>query len=175
MSPKTSHDSETPAHGQQVISACAFIHHNVDGVQKVFLAKRAATKKFLPGVFEMPGGHTEFGEEIIAGLKREVREEFEMSVNVGDPYFACTYKNEIKGSHTVQVNYFARFTEPLERIVTHPEDHSEYTWLSREEVVARKAEIRPETNVPHDYEDDPEYLAILRGFDLLQGGELDFG
>jgi 8-oxo-dGTP pyrophosphatase MutT (NUDIX family) len=84
---KVSHDSETRAQGQQVISACAFIHHDFDGVKKVFLAKRAATKKFLPGVFELPGGHTDVGEEIVAGLKREIQEEFEMNASIGDPFF----------------------------------------------------------------------------------------
>jgi hypothetical protein len=46
---KTSHDSETPAQGQQVITACAFIHHNFDGVEKLFWPKRADTKKFFAG------------------------------------------------------------------------------------------------------------------------------
>lgn len=31
-----SHDSETPAHGQQVITACAFIHRDFGEVTKVF-------------------------------------------------------------------------------------------------------------------------------------------
>lgn len=53
---KIAHDSETPAHGKQAITACAFIHTNVDGIEKVFLPKRADTKKFLPGVYELPGG-----------------------------------------------------------------------------------------------------------------------
>ncbi len=172
---KISHDSETPARGQQVISACAFIHRSFDGVEKVFLAKRAATKKFLPGVFELPGGHIDFGEEIVAGLTREIREEFVMGVEVGDPYFVFTYTNEIKGSHTIETQYFARFTDPLENIVLHPEDHSSFEWLSYDEVVTRKNEIRPEAYVPHDYADDPEYLGILRGFELLQGKGLNFG
>src|SRR6266566_5216805 len=73
--PKTSHDSETPAHGQQVITACVFIHHNFDGIEKLFWPKRADTKKFLPGVYELPGGHIDFGEDITAGLKREIQEE----------------------------------------------------------------------------------------------------
>ncbi len=30
MQNKISHDSETPAHGKQVITACALIHHNKD-------------------------------------------------------------------------------------------------------------------------------------------------
>jgi len=55
--PKTTHDSERPAEVRQVISACAFIHHDFDGVKKLFLPRRAATKKFLSGLFELPGGH----------------------------------------------------------------------------------------------------------------------
>lgn len=65
---KISHDSETPAQGQQVITACAFIHQQFDGVEKLFWPKRADTKKFLPGVYELPGGHIDFGEDLIPGL-----------------------------------------------------------------------------------------------------------
>ena len=54
---KISHDSETAAQGQQVITACAFIHQKCDGVEKLFWTKRADSKKFLPGVYELPGGH----------------------------------------------------------------------------------------------------------------------
>ncbi len=70
---QTAHDSETPAQGQQVITACAAIHHSFDGVVKIFVPKRAETKKFLPGVYELPGGHIDFGENIVEGLKREIR------------------------------------------------------------------------------------------------------
>lgn len=40
---KIVHDSETPAHGQQVISACAFIYDADTSEPRVFLAKRAAS------------------------------------------------------------------------------------------------------------------------------------
>ena len=73
---KKIHDSETLARGQQVITACAFIYHDFGGVIKVFLPKRANTKKFLPGVYELPGGHIDYGEDIEDGLRREIKEEF---------------------------------------------------------------------------------------------------
>ena len=94
----TSHDSETPAEGQQVITACAFIHQEFDGVEKVFLPKRAETKKFLPGVYELPGGHIDFGEDPVVGLEREIDEEFGAKVEVGDPFYVFTYTNDIKRS-----------------------------------------------------------------------------
>lgn len=167
---KTSHDSEVPAHGQQVITACAFIHHHFDGVQKVFLPKRAATKKFLPGMFELPGGHIDYGENITEGLKREIMEEHQMEIEVGDSFSVFDYINEVKGSHSVQVNYFAQFIGDIDDITINPEDHSEFDWFTAEDVVRRREEIVPNIVVPHAYADDPEYLAIIRGFELLEGG-----
>lgn len=131
---KVQHDSETPAQGQQVISACAVIWHEFDGVKKAFLPKRADTKKFLPGVFEVPGGHIDFGEDLVEGLKREIKEEFNMDINVGEPFGAFTYMNDVKGSHSVQVDFLATFAEPLENIKLEPEDHSDFKWVTIDEV-----------------------------------------
>lgn len=159
---KTQHDSETLADGQQVITAVAFIHHNFDGVEKVFLAKRAATKKFLPNVFEMPGGHIDYGEDMVEGLKREITEELGgMTISVGDPFGCFTYLNEIKRSHSIEVVYFAEFTGPLENIKLDPADHSEYVWLSKEELDTAYGPDKPE--------DDAEFVVLRKGFDLLEG------
>lgn len=162
----SSHDSEIPAHGQQVFTAGAFIHKNFDGIEKVFLPKRATTKKFLPGIYELPGGHIDFGEDIIEGLKREVREENEMEINVGDPFYVFTYTNQIKGSHSIEIIYFASFIDSIEKIKIHPEDHSEYKWFSEDEIdIIRKSKGN----------NDPEFQGILKGFALLKGSSLNFG
>lgn len=164
---KVSHDSETPAHGQQVITACAFIYHEFDDGLKVFLPRRADTKKFLPGVYELPGGHIDYGEDIEAGVKREVMEEFGQEIVLGAPYAAFTYINEVKGSHSVEVVYFARFANGATEVVCNPEDHSGYKWFSEEDVRTQRAEIVPDGQVEYSHDDDPEYLNILRGFELL--------
>ena len=163
---KISHDSEVPAHGEQVITACAFIHHRFEGVEKVFLPKRADTKKFLPGVYELPGGHIDFGEDIVKGLKREIEEELGMKVRVGDPFAAFTYTNEIKGSHSIEVIYFAAFEGPVEDIRVHPEDHSSYEWIAESELE------RIFTSSKRG--DDPEIRALRKGFALLRGEKPDF-
>ena len=158
---KATHDSETLAEGQQVISAVAMITSQQQGETKVFLAKRADTKKFLPGVYEMPGGHIDFGEELVTGLKREVKEELGMDLSVGDCFAAFTYTNEIKKSHTIEVVYFAMFTSPLDEITIQPEDHSEYNWFS-------KADLH-EAYTKNKGGDDVEFQIISKGFDILEG------
>ena len=155
MSRKILHDSETPAHGQQVITACALIHHNFDGVIKVFLAKRANTKKFLPNFFELPGGHISWGEKIEEGLKREIMEEHKMRIKIGEPFAVFTYLNKIKGSHSVEIVYFAIFKDPIENIKINPDDHSEFKWISQDEI----------ENI--GLISDEELKIIKRGFSLL--------
>lgn len=160
MSNKISRDSETPSHGQQVITACAFIYHDFNGEKKVFLPRRAKTKKFLPGVFELPGGHIDFGESLEDGLRREIREEFGMGIKVGDPFAAFTYINEIKGSHSIEVIYFAQFENPIDNIKLNPEDHSEFVWISENEV----GNIMDKNKK----EEDSEIKAIKKGFEKLR-------
>lgn len=163
-----SHDSETPAHDQQVLTACAFIHHDFGGVTKVFLPRRALSKKFFPGVWEMPGGHIDFGETMVKGLKREIKEELGMDIPVGDPFFVFTYLNDVKGSHSIEVIYFAEFINPIKEIKINPEDHAEFGWFS----LAQIDKIMSEGRQP---EDDMEGKAIKKGFALLDGQGLNFG
>ena len=150
-----------------MITACAFIYCDFKGVMKVFLPKRAATKRFLPNVYELPGGHINFGEDIVAGLKREISEEFGMHVRIGDPFAVFTYRNEVKGSHSIEVDYFAQFIDPLDRIKLHPDDHSEFVWADEHEIEPYMTENRIAAN---------EELPVARkGFALLRGGSPDFG
>lgn len=163
---KVTHDSEVPKEGQQVITACAFIHHNFDGAEKVFLPKRAATKKFLPDKLELPGGHIDYGENVVAGLKREIREEFGVDIQVGDPFAVFDYQNELKGSHSIEVVYFATLVSPPESIACNPEDHSEFIWFDGLDY----EEIREAIGG----ENDPEFNNVKRGFELLRGAKLKF-
>lgn len=160
---KVSHDSETPAQGQQVITACAFIHRKVDGVNKVFLPRRADTKKFLPGKYEIPGGHIDYGEDIRAGLIREVKEELSVEVKLGDPFAVFTYTNEVKGSHSVEVVYFAQLISSPDDIMTDPDDHSAFGWFAEEEAVSLNGDS-----------EDEEVGVIRKGFALLRGESPEF-
>lgn len=162
MERKISHDSEVPAHGEQVITACALIHHVFDGEVKVFLPKRAGAKKFFPGVFELPGGHIDWREDMVDGLKREIKEEFGMRIKVGDPFAAFTYFNEIKGSHSVEVVFFAAFEGPIENIKINAGDHSEFKWVSQDEI----ASVGPIS--------EAELRNVIKGLALLNGQKLFF-
>jgi 8-oxo-dGTP diphosphatase len=160
---KVSHDSETPAQGQQVITACAFIHKKIDGIDKVFLPRRADTKKFMPGKYEIPGGHIDYGEDIKIGLIREVKEELGVEVKLGDPFAAFTYTNHIKGSHSVEVVYFAQLIGLSDAISLHPDDHSSSGWFTEEEAVKLNGD-----------DEDQEIPVLKKAFALLRGESAEF-
>ncbi len=164
---KISHDSEVLAEGQQVITAVAMITAEFNGEIKVFLAKRADTKKFLPGVYEMPGGHIDFGEDLKTGLAREIKEELGVEVSIGDAFAAFTYTNEIKKSHSVEIVFFARLISPPEAITTDPEDHSRVDWFSAEEL--------PNAYTESKGAEDDEFKVIQKGFAIINGQNLNRG
>ena len=163
---KKNHDSETLAEGKQVFTAVALIHRINNGKREVFLPKRAKTKKFLPDVFELPGGHIDYGEEMISGLKREVREEFGVNISVGDPFAAFTYVNDIKRSHSIEVIYFAEFDDPENKITLYPEDHSEFIWVSLDDIDQAYSANKPA--------DDIEFVCIRKGLRILDGEQPDY-
>lgn len=126
------------------------------------MPQRAATKKFLPGVYELPGGHIDFGEDMVPGLKREILEEMGKEISVGDPFAVFTYTNHVKGSHSIEVVYFAEFVGGVDNIRLHPDDHAGYRWVAENEI----------DNLPNRDADDPELAVLKRGFALLRGEKL---
>lgn len=135
----------------QAITASAFLHKN----GKLFVAKRADKKKFLPGVWELPGGHIEFGEDIKAGLAREFKEEFGIDVIVGDAIHAFTYINRSKNTHSVEVDFLVKMKNQSQKICINPLDHSEYKFVDLQEALA----FWPEN--------DPERVAVQKGFERI--------
>lgn len=107
------------------------------------------------------GGHIDYGEDIIDGLKRELREEFSMNSKIGEPLAVFTYINEIKGTHSIEVIYFVEFLGDIEKIKLNPEDHSSYVWIAENEIDSIMNENKKG--------DDPEIMAIRKGFAKLRG------
>ena len=79
-----------------------------------------------------------------------------------------TYHNPVKGSHSVEIIYFAKFTDPVENIHFDAADHSDFGWFTVSDLATIGDQI---TGTPGD----PEWKAIKRGFELLEGGNLNFG
>lgn len=113
----------------QKITAVIFLHK--DG--KLFLCKRSNSKTLFPGQFEVPGGHIEFGETLEEGLKREIREELGIEINLGEIFNAFAYLSYNNTAHSVEADYLATMKAPNQEIKLNPEDHTEYKWVTQKE------------------------------------------
>jgi ADP-ribose pyrophosphatase YjhB (NUDIX family) len=138
---------------EQKITAVVFLHKD----WKLFVARRADTKKLLPWVYELPWWHIEFWESIEEWLRREMREEFHIAVTIGDIYHAFTYLNHDSTRHSVQLVYFTTLQDERQKIKLNDYDHSEYRRIDENEVEKIFALYNEE-----------ECKAIMRWFKILK-------
>jgi len=141
----------------QAIVACAIIYRKVDNEVKVLLTKRSLTSNFLPGSYEIPGGHIEPGEDLVVGLEREIKEELNLAINVQNIFDAFTYSHN--GTHTVELVYFATPTSDIDKIKVQEDEVSESRWINESEIdTIVSANKNP---------DDPEILILKKAFTKL--------
>lgn len=102
---------------------------------EVLLVKRSDNDDFLPGLWELPGGGTEFGEHPTKGLQRELQEEVGLEVRVGKPLYVDDYfmENDEGKVHRVEIS-FACFPINREEVVVLSHEHSAYQWVGKEDI-----------------------------------------
>jgi len=93
----------------------------------VLLLRRSEHETYLPGVWGVPCGKVEFGEEVQAAVIREFKEETGLMATVSDllgySMFMSHYKNEYR--HNIQLNFLVK-AKPGPVILS--QSHSEYKW-----------------------------------------------
>lgn len=120
---------------------------------KIFVARRSDTKQAFPGQFELPGGHVDPGETLVTALAREIKEELQVEVKVGEIIHAFTYHSE--NMDKVEICYLCTIPEGIEPIFD-PDDHSEARWIGSNEI--------------HLFEkEDDETEALKKAFKRLEG------
>lgn len=95
---------------------------------KILIAKRREQER-LGGKWEFPGGKIERGEDAIECLQRELKEEFDVSIEVGDFFDEVTYEYDFATIHLVF--YFARIAHGK----INSRDHQDHRWVLKEELL----------------------------------------
>ena len=99
---------------------------------EIFLARRSLEKKFAPGIYHLPGGHVEFGEQPTETLKREFKEEFDLMIEVRDIVRAFSYiRNEI---HYIEISYLVSSEDDLENISFDKSETEEIVWAKSDQL-----------------------------------------
>ena len=102
---------------------------------KILIIKRSEKTKAYPGHWDFPGGKLEHGEEPEEGLEREVMEETNLEVKVGEPLFSYL---ESKNAFAYIIVYRCKF---LGGKIKLSHEHSEYKWVTKSKL--KKLLIEP--------------------------------
>ena len=114
----------------QKVAAAGFIRNKTG---KILIVKRAEHDTY-PGQWEFPGGGVEFGEEPYKGLKREIKEEVGLDVQIICPVYVGTFSSRHSKIPTqyVDIVFFCKIDG--EETVTLSHEHQEYRWINFDEI-----------------------------------------
>jgi len=112
----------------------------VDEQGKLFLARRGIKAGNERGLWEFPGGAVEFGETLRDALVREIREEYGITIEVGDLLTVTDHILPDEQQHWVSPSYICRILEGVPEI-TEPEKCSEIGWFALEEIPAALTQV----------------------------------
>lgn len=98
---------------------------------RALVALRSADDTFLPGHWEQVGGSLDWGEDPVAGLKREVKEETALLIEVVRPYHIYHYIDEEEDS-IIEVTFLCNVVGA--RDVSLSSEHQAYKWITVDEV-----------------------------------------
>ena len=100
----------------------------VDDQGRLFLARRGPQAKNERGLWEFPGGSVEFGETLAAALRREMREEYGIEIEVGELLDVFDHILPAEGQHWVSPTYICRIISG-EPMILEPGKCSEIGWF----------------------------------------------
>ena len=84
---------------------------------EVFLSKRGPRAKNERGKWDFPGGGVEFGETLEDALKREIREEFGIEIEIMDFLEVCNHILPEEKQHWISPTFIARFVSGTPKIM----------------------------------------------------------
>lgn len=103
---------------------------NAEG--EVLLIKRSETEDVLPGVWDIPGGTLEDGEDPKEGATREVKEETNLEVKNLRLFYYTSNVDQEKNKQFVRLIFAGECVSSDIRL--NPEDHDEYRWVSPDNI-----------------------------------------
>ena len=104
-------------------------HSIIEKDGKILVLKRYSKDPFSADCWDLPGGVMNFGEEVVAALKREVKEECGLEIETLSPMDVSTrIDNE---EQYVAVTFICEYKSGTVKL---SKDHSEFKWVDAKKV-----------------------------------------
>ena len=115
---------------QTFVATKALITNNQN--QVLIIRESKDPERFQQGKYGLPGGRLDFNEHPYDGLKREVKEETGLEINIGNLLDFHTWSPIVQDKHMHIVALFFHCL-PLSEEVKLSHEHDHFAWLSKEE------------------------------------------
>lgn len=114
---------------QKIVVAAVVLYKN-----KVLLLQRSAKEKIYPGLWELPSGKRENLESSIEAVKREVREETGLNIEIIRPLNIFEYLMEKDDliKDTTQINFLAKIKGKYKVKIS--KEHDNFAWVDKKEL-----------------------------------------
>lgn len=113
---------------QQIIGSNAIIF-NKNG--EILMMKRSNDDEAFPGEWELPGGGVDYSETPQESLKREIKEECGLNVEVHNPLGVNSFY--LDNSRIVEITFLCTIIDSKFDVKL-SDEHSEYRWISFENI-----------------------------------------
>ena len=100
-----------------------------NNANEILIVKRHPKSRTDPEMWELPGGKVEKGEFFADALVREIKEETNLDVNIGD--FAEAIQNDYMHKRTVQVMMYLCDVKGEVKI---SDEHTDWMWADLEKI-----------------------------------------
>jgi len=107
-----------------------------DDQGRLFLARRASGARNEKGCWEFPGGAVDFGERLEDALKRELREEFGITIQVGRLLDVVDHILPDEGQHWVSPTFLCRISSGTP-VIREPRKCDAIAWFLPDEIPER--------------------------------------
>ena len=115
----------------------------VNDKNEVLLVKRGIKSKNEAGVWSKPGGAVEFGEQVENAVKREIKEELDIEIELTKFLGFTNHIIKSENQHWVTFNYLARIIKGELKIME-PEKIAEVKWFSLNNLPANLSQTTSE-------------------------------
>lgn len=133
-------------HGDAITVAVGAVIRDQDG--RVLLVKHRAERKGIwAGKWICPGGKLEFGEPIIDGIRREVKEETNLEIELDAPlahFERIVREGSLTGLHVIYIDYLATMRSGK---LTPGSDVGEARWVSKSHIQNIWNELHEDTQI----------------------------
>lgn len=115
---------------------------------KLLLSKRGPLAKNERGKWEIPGGAIEYGETLADGLKREVKEELGIEVEIVELLDVCDHILPEEEQHWISPTYICRVINGTPQVME-PGKCDEIGWFTVEEAGQLPLSVVTQKDIEH--------------------------